>query len=50
MRKGMKRITAQNKRYIQENRHTKNKIARMRKTLKRQPNNEELRTRLKKIA
>jgi hypothetical protein len=50
MRKGRKKATAQNLAYIREGRKAKNKIARMKRTLKRQPNNEELKLRLKKIA
>ena len=49
-RKGTKKKSNQNLTYIREGRKVKNKIARMKRTLKRQPNNEELKLRLKKIA
>ena len=50
MRKGRKKASTQNQAYIREGRRMKNKVARMKRTLKRQPNNEELKLRLKKIA
>jgi len=49
-REGMKKKSRQNEAYKREGRRLKNKIARMKRTLKRQPNNKELQTRLKKIA
>jgi hypothetical protein len=49
-RKGSKKKSHQNEVYKREGRRMKNKVARIKKTLKRQPNNEELKTRLKKIA
>lgn len=48
MRTGRKKASAQNLAYIREGRKAKNKVARMKRTLKRQPNNEELKLRLKK--
>jgi hypothetical protein len=49
-RKGTKARSASNERYKRENRRKTNKIARIKRTIKRQPNNEELKTRLKKLA
>jgi hypothetical protein len=49
-RKGTKKKSNQNLAYIKEGRRMKNKVAKMKRTLKRQPNNEELKLRLKKIA
>jgi hypothetical protein len=46
MRKGMKKKSEQNLRYIREKRREKNKRLRMLRTLKKQPNNLELRKRL----
>jgi hypothetical protein len=49
-KKGTKKKSDQNQRYIREGRKIKNKITRIKRTIKRQPNNEELKTRLKKLA
>jgi hypothetical protein len=47
-RKGTNKKSHQNEAYKREGRKLKNKVARMKRTLKRQPNNEELKLRLKK--
>lgn len=49
-RKGNKKKSKNNEAYKREGRKLKNKVARMKRTLKHQPNNEELKLRLKKIA
>jgi hypothetical protein len=46
MREGMKKKSEQNKRYIREGRREKNKRIKMLRTLKKQPNNLELKKKL----
>jgi hypothetical protein len=46
---GMKKKSIANKRYLSENRHIKNKLRKMAKTIIVQPNNKELKKRYDKL-
>ena len=48
-KKGKKKASSQNQAYKLENRHDRNKVRRMKKTLKNQPNNEELQKKIKEF-